>query len=197
MQLDSLQLVLVAAGAAAVLLAILLGVAFVRRRRERAALRERFGPEYERTVRAAGSRRAAVRDLREREALRDGLEVRALSHADRELVGRHLAALQFQFVDDPDGVMLSAGRVAAEVLRASGYSGDSATALRLFSVDHPAQAGAVRTVLEGAFRDVGEMRDAFVALRQALAEVADIRSRPQDGLPDDSRVPGADTQAGG
>lgn len=158
-------------------LVVVLAVVVTRTRRERRELHERFGPEFERTVLATGSKRAAVRDLREREALHTDLELRDLNDADRELVRRRMAALQFRFVDDPADVMLSAGRVATEVLRAQGYpvGEDRDAGLRLFSVDHPAQAVDLRTVVEGDYDDdVDLMRAAFLGLRRALAEALGI-----------------------
>ena len=57
-----------------VILAIVVGVVVIAalammasRSRRSAGLRDRFGPEYDRTVQSAGSRRTAERDLHERE----------------------------------------------------------------------------------------------------------------------------------
>lgn len=57
------------------------------RRRSR-QLEEKFGPEYGRTVRERGGRRAAESELREREHVRDRLEITPLSDRQRERYGR-------------------------------------------------------------------------------------------------------------
>ena len=69
--------------AVVVIVLIVAGMAATTRRR-RSHLRDRFGPEYDRTV-DAGKRRAAERDLREREQEHDQLELRPLSPASRAI----------------------------------------------------------------------------------------------------------------
>ena len=63
--------VIVVAGA----VAIVAGIA-VNRRHRTASLKERFGPEYERTVSAAGEQKAAENELAARERKRDKLDIR-------------------------------------------------------------------------------------------------------------------------
>ncbi len=170
------QILLIVAAAVIVLLVIALIVA-ARRHKQREQLRERYGDEYDRTVAARGSKRAAVRDLREREELRSALSLRDLNDADRDLIRRHMATLQYRFVEDPADVMLQTGRVATEVLRAQGYpvAEDRDRALRLFSVDHPSDAGAMRAAIEGDHHgDVTRMRDTFLGVRRALQDVAEV-----------------------
>lgn len=164
-----------------------------RRKRERKALQERYGAEYDRTLALHRSKRATVADLRERERLHDQLELRNLNDIDRDLVRRHMATLQYRFVEDPSDVMLQTDRVITEVLRAKGYpvADDRERSLRLFSVDHPEQAVAVRTVMEGNYDgDVAAMRQAFLDARRALAEVSGISYVLGDAAdsPDDLRV---------
>ena len=172
------QTYLVAAAAVVVVvLIVVLVILAVRRRRERDTLRTRYGEEYERTVKARGGTRAAVRDLREREQLHEQLTLRDLNESDRDLVRRHMATLQYRFVEDPADVMLQVERVTTEVLRARGYpvAEDKDTALRLFSVDYPTEAVHVRTVVMADHHgDVGRMREAFLGVRRALQEVAGI-----------------------
>ena len=52
-------------------------------RRRRAALRERFGPEYERTVRATGDRKHAERELEHRAERVRKLDIRPLAPEQR------------------------------------------------------------------------------------------------------------------
>ena len=64
-------------------------VLLVLRRRRRNHLRERFGPEYDRTLERADSTRAAERDLSEREEFHDNLELRELSDRSAAATGRN------------------------------------------------------------------------------------------------------------
>ncbi|HST16911.1 MAG TPA: hypothetical protein VLK36_04535 [Gaiellaceae bacterium] len=73
--------VLIAVGLAIVVLAIVAGRISARRRRT--GLRDRFGPEYERTVDSADSRRKAEAELVAREERRSELEIRPLTAAAR------------------------------------------------------------------------------------------------------------------
>ncbi len=71
--------------------------AWVTMRRRR--LQSRFGPEYERTVEAKGGRRAAERDLREREERHDALHIKQLSPQARERYAHEWDQVQERFVD--------------------------------------------------------------------------------------------------
>lgn len=200
MDQQTLQIIAIVAVVVVIILVVLI-VLGVRRRRERESLRARFGPEYDRTVAERGSKRAAVRDLKEREALHEQLRLRDLNDADRDLLRRHMATLQYRFVEDPGDVLLQTGRIATEVLRARGYpvNEDRDRALRLFSVDHPDEAGYVRDVIQGTHgRDVGHMRDTFLGVRHVLQEIAgvsyvlgDAADRPEELGPTTGQPPAA------
>lgn len=185
--------VLIAVAVVIVGLIVWAAVQSSRRKAERERLRDRYGAEYDRTLAMHRSTRSAVADLKEREEQHAQLELHDLNDADRDLIRRHMATLQYRFVDDPGDVMLQTERVVTEVLRAKGYpvADDRDRGLRLFSVDHPEQAGAIRTVLEGNYGgDVGHMRSAFLDARTAIAETTGVSYVLGDAAdrPDDLRV---------
>ena len=66
-----------------VVVLIALAAAMAARRRRTMALRERFGPEYDRAVGAREDQRAAEADLRGRERERARLDIKPLSEAAR------------------------------------------------------------------------------------------------------------------
>lgn len=196
--------ILIAVAVAIVALIAWAAVSSARRRREREALRERYGAEYDRTVAEHNSTRAAVADLKEREQRHEQLELHDLNDADRDLVRRHMAAAQFSFVEDPSETILSAQRVVSETLKAKGYpvDRDRDEGLRLFSVDHPDHAGAVRTLLEGRHDgDTEHMRRMFLNSRKVLTDITGANFVMEDAHPtagDDLRVersPDAETTA--
>ena len=80
-QMDAWLWILIVVAAVVVLAAVV--TMFLLRRRRRHALRDRFGPEYDRRVDGAKSRRKAEGDLAGRAKRRDDLELRPLSQAAR------------------------------------------------------------------------------------------------------------------
>jgi predicted nucleic acid-binding protein len=101
-------------------------------------LEEKFGPEYGRTVKEHGDRRAAESELREREDVRERLEITPLSERQRERYGAEWQQVQSDFVDNPSGAVAEADRLVAEVMRERGYPVDDfEQQAAVVSVDHP------------------------------------------------------------
>ncbi|QGZ52156.1 hypothetical protein GPZ77_30740 [Streptomyces sp. QHH-9511] len=118
-----------------VVLALIAVAMTVARRRRR--LRDRFGPEYERTVEDAGSRKAAERDLAEREKRHDSLELRPLEDRERDKYAREWNGVQEEFVDRPEDAVHDADRLVTALMRARGYpTEDFDQQVRDLSVEH-------------------------------------------------------------
>ncbi|MFK0160572.1 hypothetical protein ACIQVL_30525 [Streptomyces sp. NPDC090499] len=119
---------------AVVVVLIVLALALVRRRR---ALRERFGPEYERTVDGADSRMAAERELSTREKRHDKLDIRPLPDGARERYTRDWDEVQHEFVDRPEDAVHDADRLVTSLMQARGYpTGSYDQQLKDLSVEH-------------------------------------------------------------
>jgi predicted nucleic acid-binding protein len=118
---------------------VLLGLAWLGANRQRSRhLQEKFGPEYGRTVADRGDRREAESELREREQVREKLEISPLSASERESYGREWEQVQSAFVDNPSGAVAQADRLVAEVMRQRGYPVDDFDQqAAIVSVDHP------------------------------------------------------------
>jgi hypothetical protein len=119
-----------------VLVALVAWQAVARRRSDR--LQEQFGPEYDRTVGSAQSKRDAEAELQAREERRQELEIRPLSQAahDRYLEGWQ--TVQAQFVDNPDSAVASADVLIQSVMEDRGYPvEDFEQRSADISVDHP------------------------------------------------------------
>ncbi|MBL1110440.1 hypothetical protein JK361_38855 [Streptomyces sp. 5-8] len=84
-------------------------------------LRERFGPEYERTVQGADSRMAAERELRQRERRHDSLEIKPLPSASRDRYTREWTSVQQEFVDQPEDAVHDADRLVTSLMHDRGY----------------------------------------------------------------------------
>ena len=106
--------------------------------RRRTALRDQFGPEYDRTVSEAGSRRKAESELAERERAHEALDIQPLSEDARSRYAEDWRRAEQRFVDDPELAAREADRIVRDVLGDRGYPKDDfdkqAAAV---SVDHP------------------------------------------------------------
>jgi hypothetical protein len=110
----------------------------VSRRRQSTQLREGFGPEYDRTVEQAGSRRRAESELAEREKRREQLEIRPLTPAARDRFLDRWRDTQARFVDNPASAVGDADSLVQEVMRERGYpTEDFEQRAADISVDHP------------------------------------------------------------
>ena len=176
---------------AVVLVIALVAMAMVKKRR-RAHLQDRFGSEYGRTIDESGNRRAAERDLREREAKHDELELRPLSEAARQRYTQQWTEMQSGFVDRPQIAVHDADRLITDLMRERGYPVDDfETRSELVSVDHPDVVENYRTAHGIAARTI-EGRTTTEDLRQA---VISYRALFEEMLLDDVEPPPSDTQA--
>ena len=149
-----------------------------RARQRRAFLRERFGPEYDRTVQRFGARRAE-RDLAARVERAEHIHVRDLSDEECGRFSSHWDAIQAQFVDDPRIAVSRANDLIKEVMGARGYSAHDPFEQRVadLSVAHPdvvehyraarvlARSGADQTM------NTEELRQAMVHYRALFADL--------------------------
>ena len=127
--------VLIAIGVVAVL-AVVLWQTFARRRTGR--LQDRFGPEYDRTLDSAESRRQAEAELQAREERRQRLDIRPLAQSARSRYVEMWQVTQAQFVDDPRSAVASADSLIRSVMADRGYPvEDFEQRAADVSVDHP------------------------------------------------------------
>jgi hypothetical protein len=122
--------------AAVVVLAIVVWQAMARRRTGQ--LQEQFGPEYDRTVGTAESKREAEAELQAREERRRELEIRPLPQAARYRYLEAWQGVQSQFVDDPSAAVARADELIQSVMSERGYPvEDFEQRAADVSVDHP------------------------------------------------------------
>ena len=112
---------------------VVLGVVANRRR----ALRQRFGPEYDRVVESTEDRRAAERELRDRERRHAELELRPLDPESRERYSASWEEIQARFVDAPNEAVGEADELVTRLVAERGYpTGDYDDQLAHLSVEH-------------------------------------------------------------
>lgn len=152
--------------AVVIVVAVVVALVLVARRRSR--LKNQFGPEYDRTVDEAGSKRAAHRELADRKAEHDKLQLRELSPQSRQRYETSWQGVQEGFVDSPDAAVVEADRVVGELMRERGYpTGDYDKQARLLSVEHAKvleHYRAAHDVAEAHERQQASVED----LRQAM-----------------------------
>jgi hypothetical protein len=149
-------------------------------RRQRVSLRERFGPEYERTVEAVGADRADS-VLRERTERVSRFNLHTLSHQQADAFAREWRRIQARFVDDPDGAVGEADQLVTQVMTARGYPlEDFDRRAADLSVDHPVVVQNYRTARTLALRrqqghaGTEEMRQAVVNYRALVNELLQV-----------------------
>jgi hypothetical protein len=167
-------LILAVAGAA-------IWMAYTTRRRS-AALRDRFGPEYDHVLQERGESWTAERELQRRAERVEQLHIRALSPERSRRYGDDWREVQTEFVDDPEAAIARADRLVVEVMEARGYPmGDFEQRAADISVDHPGVVEHYRAAnliskraAEGA-ASTEELRQALVHYRALFEELIDDR----------------------
>jgi hypothetical protein len=168
-----------------VVVVIVLAVAIwaAARQRRSANLRQRFGPEYDRTVGSADDRRGAEQALLDRARRRDRLNIVALPEAARARYAGQWRAIQERFIDDPAGSVGSAHALLDQVMAERGYPTQNfEEQADLVSVDHPQVVEDYR-VAYGVYSRQREGQASTEDLREALVRYRALFEellRPED-----------------
>ncbi len=173
----TLLIVIVVAG----LILIAVAVLFSQRRRQ-AALRRRFGKEYDRAVRERGSEKEAQAALEQREKRVARFNIRNLSAAECDRYAENWRAVQSRFVDDPQGAVIEADDTVMSLMTALGYPmSDFAQRAADLSVDHPQVVENYRAAHEIAVRhrqgraNTEDLRQAMIYYRSLFEDLLDGR----------------------
>ena len=98
----------------------LAGMVMSRKQRTK-RLEERFGPEYEHTIGVVGDQSQAEKELEERIAHVESLNVRPLSADEVNRYSLEWQKTQSEFVDEPLTALQKADHLIQEVMKAKGY----------------------------------------------------------------------------
>jgi hypothetical protein len=179
---------------AAVVVLALIAFALEQRRRRR-HLQDRFGPEYERTVEDADSRRRAEKDLQQRTKEHDRLELRPLSEGARKRYGEQWTALQAHFVDRPQVAVVDAEELVTQVMHDRGYPvEDFESQADLVSVDHPdvvenyRRAHSIYARQTNGTASTEDLRQAVVCYRALFDELLNDSEARSTGVRDERSV---------
>ena len=182
--------ILIAAIVVIAVIAVIVVARSVNTRKRTKRLKERFGPEYERTLTETGEQRVAEDELAAREQRRDKLNIVALSPQAREKYAASWRAVQTAFIDNPSSAVGDADRLVMAVMRERGYPiEDFDQRAADISVDHPAVVDNYRAAHRISLSqqqgnvDTEEERQAFVhyrALFEKLLETGKDQDNSQE-----------------
>jgi len=164
-------------GVVAVFAFLVAAIVFMRKR-SADTLRLRFGPEYERTVEAAGGRHKAQAELQQRQKRVRSFAIKSLTSEEREHYMPLWGDVQTQFIDDPKAAVMGADELLAEIMTHRGYpAGDFDQRSADLSVDHPVVVQNYRVAHDMAVRDAQgdgsteELRQAMLSYRALFTEL--------------------------
>ncbi len=164
-------------GIVLVIAAIAVAWLFTQRQR-RAHLRERFGPEYDRTVQAVGTTGRAETVLEEREKRVSKYPIRSLAEPERARFSDSWRKIQAKFVDDPAAAVTEADVLVNELMTTRGYPmQDFDRRVEDLTVEHGNVVHHYRAAGEIASRharraaSTEELRQALVHYRELFADL--------------------------
>lgn len=183
--MDQQTLIMVAVGAAILLIAALVIVRASRHARSR-SLRDKFGPEYDREVGAAG-RKKAERELIERKQRVEQLDIRPLSLAERDRFRKEWETIQARFIDRPQTAVVEADELISEIMTTRGYKvADFDERAAELSVMYPnlvenyRAAHSVTTAHERGVSSTEDLRQAMVRYRMLFDQLISEVDRERD-----------------
>lgn len=165
----------------AVAVVVVIVVWLLMKRRKTAALRARFGPEYDRLLQTTRTPAVVERELEQRQRRVESFSLKTLARDETEHFAQSWRAVQARFVDDPRGSVVEADRLIEEVMRARGYPvEDTARRLDDLSVEHGAVVNHYRSGREIVRHGRGEastedLRKAMVHFRALFDELVGAR----------------------
>lgn len=170
-----------------VVVAIIVALAvawLVSQRRRRTHLRQRFGPEYDRTVAAVGTGGKAAAVLEQREKRVSAYRIRPLSDDERRRFGDAWQGAQAKFVDDPAAAVTEADALVTEVMTARGYPmADFDRRAEDLTVEHATVVQHYRAARDIVARHIKreanteDLRQALVHYRALFADL--LNGRPE------------------
>lgn len=158
-----------------VILAIALAIWMQKRRT--AALRSRFGPEYEQAIQEYGGRAGAEKALERRAERTEMYRVRPLNPEEQQNFSEAWRVTQTRFVDDPPLAIREADHLVCDVMRTKGYPmADFDRRAEDLSVDHAHVVRNYRAAHAIATKEPGaatteDLRQAMVYYRELFDEL--------------------------
>lgn len=171
-----------------VILAIGAAVYRMTQKRRSEQLREKFGPEYDRTVNSSDDRKGAESELRAREKRHQELQLRPLDAGQQRQFEQRWSEVQRDFVDGPGQAVHRADRLVVDVMSARGYPVDDFDQRADdLSVQYPKvtqryrEARRISTANERGEAGTEELRTAVTSYRSLVDALLHDDERPRSG----------------
>ncbi len=168
-------LIIVLIVVAIVVVALVVAAVVTGRRR---ALRQKFGPEYDRVLAEQNSRTAAERELRERERRHAELDLKPLAPEARAAYAEQWARVQTQFVDAPEEAVRAGDQLVTRLIGEIGYPTENyEDQIATLSVEHARTLSHYRDAHDVFLRtergeaSTEQLRQALVHYRALFAEL--------------------------
>ncbi|PYL60509.1 MAG: hypothetical protein DMF24_09975 [Verrucomicrobia bacterium] len=146
--------------------------------RRSAALKKKFGPEYQRAVGQFGGERKAEAELAAREKRVRKLDIRPLTPEEQARFSDAWKKAQARFVDEPSQAAADADVLVKQLMQTRGYPvGDFEHRAADISVDHPTVVSNYRAAREIALRNnagkatTEDIRQAMVHYRSLFEDL--------------------------
>jgi hypothetical protein len=157
-------------------------------------LRERFGPEYDRTVAEKGDVRVAESELTSRQKRVSEFNIRPLAADEGKSFNDQWQVMQATFVDNPSTAAHDADALIGRVMAARGYpESDYEQRSADVSVDHPAILDHYRAAHATALRDADgqanteDLRQAVLNSHALFTEMVEepptVETLPESAVP--------------
>ena len=160
-----------------VIFGLLLGSAFSKRQRSK-KYTDKYGTEYDQTVKSLGGHTKAQTEMDQRQKHVDSLDIRSLSLSERERYLVEWKAVQAKFIDQPGPATVEADHLIMEVMQLRNYPvADFDQRAADISINYPelvtnyrlARAIAIKNERHQA--DTEELRQALVHYRALFNEL--------------------------
>jgi hypothetical protein len=170
-------IIIIAVVVIVVIMGAIMAPMFARRNRSQ-KFQNKYGPEYDRTVQAAGNEKKAQAELTDRQKHMDTLNIRPLSVSERERYQAEWTAIQAKFVDQPGQATVEADHLIMEVMKVRAYPvSDFDQRAADISVNYPALVSNYRAAREIAIKNeqhsanTEELRQALIYYRSLFDEL--------------------------
>jgi hypothetical protein len=160
-----------------VILGVILATIFAPRQRSK-RYQNKFGPDYDHTVKSMGNEKKAQTEMDERQKHVDTLNIRPLSLSEREHYLTEWKVVQTKFIDQPGQATVEADHLIMEVMQIRNYPvSDFEQRAADLSINYPelvsnyrlARAIAIKNEQHQA--DTEELRQALVHYRSLFDEL--------------------------
>jgi hypothetical protein len=169
---------LIIAVAVVLVFGLIIGLIYFTRSKRTTGLKDKFGTEYDQTVKDMGGKKKAQTELEARQEHVKGLDIRPLTASEKSRFLTDWAVVQSKFVDQPGQAIGNADRLIIEVMQLRAYPvADFEQRAADISVTHPALVSNYRAARAIAVKndehkaDTEELRQAMIYYRSLFDEL--------------------------